>query len=284
MLIIGCGYLGRALGAQYLMAGAPVTGVVSTPESAGILEKIGISPVVRDLDLESEPMDPSAHPEIFYFAPPSDNLLQDNRIRTFLGQLTEEGAPPRIVYTSTTGIYGDCQGNWVEESRPPSPATDRARRRLDAEQALSEWSRTSGGKVVILRVSGIYGPGRLPLARLRQGMALLEEAEAPPSNRIHIRDLVTTCAAAMERGKAGEIYNVSDGNPSPMNEYFNLVADLAGLERPRTLDWTRAERELPPGLLSFLKESRRIDNRKMLQELGIELRFPTFEEGVRASF
>ena len=214
MLIIGCGYLGRAVGAQYLLAGTPVTGVVSTLTSAGILEKIGISPVVHDLDLATEPLDLDAHSEIFYFAPPSDHHLQDKRLRMFLARLTEAEEAPRIVYTSTTGVFGDCQGAWVDENRPPNPATDRARRRLDAEQALAEWSRISGGEAVILRVSGIYGPGRLPLARLRQGMALLEESAAPPSNRIHVQDLVTICAAAMTRGKAGETYNVSDGTPA----------------------------------------------------------------------
>jgi len=280
MLIIGCGYIGRALGARYLLEGMPVTGVVATAPSAGQLEKIGISPIVLDLDRDGLTIPPS--PEIFYFAPPPGEGDRDPRLRKFLASLEPGVQGTRVVYTSTSGVYGDCDGEWVDETRPVAPVTDRSRRRLDAEQALRDWSRSGGGEAVILRVAGIYGPGRIPLERLRRGMPVLRPAEAPWSNRIHADDLVTVCRAAMENG-TGAVYNVSDGHPSTMTDYFHRVADLAGLTRPPELTFAQAEQQLPPGLLSYLRESRRLDNRKMREELGVTLKYPTLAEGLPAS-
>jgi nucleoside-diphosphate-sugar epimerase len=136
---------------------------------------------------------------------------------------------------------------------------------------------------VILRVAGIYGPGRLPLARLREGTPVICPREAPPSNRIHAQDLAEVCLAAATRAPAGRIYNVSDGRPSSMTEYFYTVADLAGLPRPPCVPYAQAEAELGPGMWAFLSESRRLDSRRMLNELGITLRYPELADGLRAS-
>ena len=200
-----------------------------------------------------------------------------------LEALVQQELTPRIVYISTTGVYGDCHGDWVDESHPLQATTDRARRRTDAEQKLLDWSEKCGGQVIILRVAGIYGPGRLPLDRLRSGSPMLREAEAPWSNRIQADDLATVCAAAMDLGKNREIYNVADGTPGNMAEYFNTLADLAGLERPPAISLAEAREVMPAGLLSYLQESRRIDNRKMLRELGVVLKYPTLAEGLAAS-
>lgn len=281
MLIIGCGYIGQALGARSSLAGSPVTGVVRTRENAQILEKVGITPLVCDLDGEEIPADP--HDEIYYFAPPPSAGNTDPRIRRFLGRLADKGDAPRIVYTSTSGVYGDCGGEMVDETRPVGAVTDRAHRRLDAERALLEWSGKSGGQVIILRVAGIYGPGRLPLDSLRRKTPVIHPSEAPWTNRIHAEDLVTICQAAMASGVDREIYNVSDGHPGTMTEYFNLVADLAGLERPPVLSRAEAEEKLPASLMSFLRESRRLDNSKMVKELGVQLMYPSLKEGVPAS-
>jgi nucleoside-diphosphate-sugar epimerase len=264
------------------LAGKRVTGVVRTRESAEILEGVGITPLVCDLDGEDIPAGP--HDEIYYFAPPPAAGNTDPRMRRFLGKLADMGHTPRIVYTSTSGVYGDCGGDWVDETRPVRAATDRARRRLDAEQALLEWSGESGGEVIILRVAGIYGPGRLPLESLRRKTPVIHPSEASWTNRIHAEDLVTVCQAAMASGGDGEIYNVSDGHPGTMTEYFNLVADLAGLDRPPVLSRAEAEEKLPASLMSFLRESRRLDNSKMINELGVRLLYPTLKEGVPASF
>jgi len=283
MLIIGCGYIGRALGARYLLAGEPVTGVVFSLESTLQLRKIGITPVAMDLDQSIDRLPLAGETGIFYFAPPPDAGVRDPRLERFLTALGRQGCSPRIVYISTTGVYGDCQGAWVDESRPVQAVTDRARRRLDAELKLLEWRLQGGGELVILRVAGIYGPGRLPLARLRQGLPMIREEEAPWTNRIHADDLVTVCQAAMTRGVDGEIYNVSDGAPGNMAQYFSMVADLAGLEQPPMISRAAAQRELPASMLSYLQESRRIDNRKMLRDLGVTLKYPTLAKGLAAS-
>jgi nucleoside-diphosphate-sugar epimerase len=283
MLIVGCGYIGQALGARAAKTGNPVTGVVSSAESAMSLEKAGIDSSVCNLDEPLERLPSLGDSEMFYFAPPPAAGESDPRIRQFLDLLAAGQHTPRIVYTSTSGVYGDCNGEWIDESRPTKATTDRARRRLDAEQALLEWSTKTGGEVVIVRVAGIYGPGRLPLERLRRGTPMIQESEAPWSNRIHAEDLVTVCEAAMAKGISREIYNVSDGTPGTMAEYFNLVADLAGQNRPPTVSRDEAERKFSPALMSFLRESRRLDNSKMVKKLGVTLKYPSLKGGVTDS-
>ncbi len=282
MLIVGCGAVGRAVGIHYLAREERVVGLVRNPSSAKRLSELGIEPLCADLDQSPLPAPPSLGKRVFYFAPPPSSGQTDPRMRRFLASLPGTGDPRRIVYISTTGVYGDCRGAWVDETRPVAARADRARRRLDAENALREWGRDSGGELVILRVAGIYGPGRLPLARLRQGLPLIRQSEAPYSNRIHAHDLVRVCIAAMDRASAGEVFNVSDGHPTTMTDYFNRVADLAGLPRPPTIPLEGAEAELSPGMISYVRESRRLDNRKLREGLGIELRYATLEKGLAA--
>ncbi len=157
---------------------------------------------------------------------------------------------------------------------PRLPQVDRARRRLDAETRWREWSGRTGGELVILRVAGIYGPGKLPIQRLQSGQPMVSEADSPITNHIHTFDLVQVCLAAMQRGRSGEVYNVSDGHPGSMTGYFNQVADFSRLPRPPVISMAEAEQQLSPGMLSYLGESRRLSNRKLLAELGVELRYP----------
>ncbi len=165
-----------------------------------------------------------------------------------------------------------------------NPQADRARRRLDAEQALGAWSRGNGAQLVILRVAGIYGPGKLPLERLRQGLPVVRDAESPFTNRIHIRDLVQVCAAAMDRGVSGRVYHACDGHPGTMAEYFRRLAELAGLPSPPEISLDEAPQRLSPGMLSYMQESRRLSNRRITEELGVRLRYPSLESGLRACF
>lgn len=188
----------------------------------------------------------------------------------------------RIVYISTTGVYGDCGGDWVDETRPANPQVDRAFRRHDAEQQLQAWHAAGGGELVILRVAGIYGPGKLPLERLQRQTPMVAAEEAPWTNRIHIDDLVQVCEAAMARAPDGAVYNVSDGNPGNMRDYFDRVADLFELPRAPLVRLADADGRLSSGLLSYLGESRRLDNRRMLDELGVSLRYPTLQDGLAA--
>jgi nucleoside-diphosphate-sugar epimerase len=201
-----------------------------------------------------------------------------------IGEFDRQGDPQRLVYLSTTGVYGDCGGRWIDESCTLQPQAARARRRVDAEQALTDWSRHTGRELVVLRVAGIYGPGKLPLERIRQGLSMVRESEAPYTNRIHADDLVSVCTAAMSVGRNGAVYNTSDGHPSSMTDYFRRVADLAGLPRPREIPLASARAQLSPGMLSYLRESRRLSNRKMLEELGVTLRYPSLAEGLPACF
>lgn len=283
MLIIGCGYLGRRVARFYLSQGVRVWGLVSGPNSADALQTLGIEPLVWNLD---QPLPPALElpleGPVFYFAPPPPEGLEDGRAARFLDACASRGRPRRLVYVSTTGVYGDCAGAWVDESRPAAPQAARARRRFDAEQRFRAWRTARGGELVILRVAGIYGPGRLPLQRLRQRLPLVREEEAPFSNRIHIDDLVEVCVAAMQRGGDGEIYNVSDGHPSTMTDYFTRIADLTGLPRPPLIPLAEGERSLSPGMMSYMRESRRLSNRKMLRELAVDLRYPSLDSGLPA--
>jgi nucleoside-diphosphate-sugar epimerase len=277
MLIVGCGYVGRRVAALYDSLGEPVTGLVRTAQSAEQVAAAGIVPLRADLDGDFEL--PADEPRVLYLVAPPERGATDPRIGRFL-EAAQRRAVRRIVYLGTTGVYGDCGGDWVDEDRPVSPSVDRARRRWDAESRLRAWSARTGGELVILRVAGIYGPGRLPLERLRSGLPMVVEDEAPWTNRIHADDLAAVCVAAMERGRNGAVYNVSDGHPGNMTDYFNRVADATGLPRPPVIRMADAEGRLSEGLLSYLRESRRLSNRRMVDELGVVLRYPTLEEGL----
>lgn len=280
--IVGCGDIGSRVAQACLQRGDRVTGWVRSDASVIRLRERRIPALKVDLD-EPVPGLPSLEGEdLFYFAPPPAQGREDTRVAHLLSQIDEAGRPRKVVYLSTTGVYGDCGGEWVDETRPPAPVADRACRRLDAENRWRAWSRHSGGELVILRVAGIYGPGKLPEARLRSGKPMVAEAESPITNHIHTFDLVEICLAAMARGTSGEVFNVCDGHPGSMTGYFNAVADFLGLPRPPTITLAEAQRQLTPGMLSYLGESRRLDSRKLIETLGITLRYPTLAEGLPA--
>lgn len=280
MLIIGCGDVGRKVAAT--ARGAQAYCIVRSQQSAGDLLENGVHAMAVDLDHVAPSLDGDwDQPDIFYFAPPPPTGRTDPRMRRFLDALPQ-GKRHRIVYISTTGVYGDCHGEWVDESRAANPQVDRAHRRWDAEQRLREWHDAGRGEIVILRVAGIYGPGKLPVERLKKQVPMVGEDEAPWTNRIHIDDLVSVCGAAMARGKDGAVYNVSDGHPGNMRDYFDRVADLYGLPHAPLLTLDEAQATLSAGLLSYLGESRRLDNTRMLDELGVTLRYPTLQLGLAA--
>ena len=282
MLIVGCGAVGRKIADSALQRGVSVNCLVRTEESARGLRESGLDARTLDLDRQMiAPLDAAGETQVFYLAPPPPAGRQDPRLQRFLAALPE-GTKPRIVYISTTGVYGDCKGAWVDERRPANPQVDRARRRRDAELQLLRWRDAVGGEVIILRVAGIYGPGKLPLARLAKQTPMVGESEAPWTNRIHIADLVSVCEAAMALGRDGECYNVSDGQPGNMRDYFDRVADLFGLPRAPVISLAEGKGQLSAGLLSYLAESRRLDNRKMIEDLGISLRYPDLASGLEA--
>lgn len=281
-LIIGYGDIGRRVAALCQLRGWRVHALTRHAVTATQISAAGRPGYVGDLDQPDKfPALPTADSLIFYFAPPPPQGEGDPRIRAFLSAIPRESAPRKIIYISTSGVYGDCQGAWVTEASAVKPATDRARRRLAAENLLRDWEQRNNVPAVILRVGGIYGPGRLPIERLRRGTPVLCEQDCGYTNRIHADDLAEVCVAAAERGHG--MYNVSDGHPGTMTDYFNRVADLYGLPRPTQISLDQAKNALSKEMMSYLAESRRLDNRRLLNELGVNLRYPSLQEGLAVS-
>ncbi len=279
-LLAGCGRVGGRLLAAEQAAARALSILSRDPLRRSAELAAGVTAWFEaDLDRGAPSDPPPSFSGVWYLVPPPGEGRSDPRLRRFLEWL--EPAPPRrLVLVSTTGVYGDCGGAWVDEGRRPDPATDRARRRLDAEGALRQWCDARGVQWVILRVAGIYGPGMLPEGRLRRSEPVLQAAEAPWSNRIHVEDLVQALQAAMHRPEAAGLYNATDGNPTTMTDYFNRVADHLGLPRPPEISRAEARRRLSCGMLSYLSESKRLSNRRLVEQLGVRLRYPTLEKGL----
>jgi nucleoside-diphosphate-sugar epimerase len=218
---------------------------------------------------------------LLHCAPPPNAGDSDTRTANLLTAL-EEGRilPARLVYVSTSGVYGDCAGACVDESRPLAPQTQRARRRVDAERRLAQWCRSHGIALLVLRAPGIYAADRLPLERLRAGTPVLRPEDDVYTSHIHAEDLAAIVCRALQDDAPAGIYNASDDSEIRMGDWFDLIADAHGLPRPPRIARAEASRKIPSGLLSFMGESRRLDNRKLKRTLGIELRYPTVREGL----
>ena len=276
--IIGCGDIGRRVAKRiadlYQNRDYRTSALVQTEKSARLCEKLGITPIIYNLD-NHQPFDKKSfkEAEIYYFAPPPKTGVSDDRLHNFLNQL--EQAPRKVVLISTTGVYGDCQGEWVDESRSINPQTDRAKRRVAAEQTLENWAASHDKPYIILRVPGIYALDRLPLDRLRKKLPVVQASEAAYTNRIHADDLAQICIEAMNSDLSAEVFNTTDGDPGTMVDYFNQIADYSGLERPQQISLEEAKKSLSAGMLSYAQESRRIGNSKLLKLLGIKLKHPT---------
>jgi len=282
--IIGCGDIGQRVAKRCQQQSMPVRGMVMTADSAKSLKQQGIEPIRANLD-EPETLNSisySGH-TVFYFAPPPRLGNQDTRMANWLASMQSDDLPEKVVLISTTAVYGDTEGNWISEQSPLNPGTERGLRRLDAERRLFDWAQENSLEAVILRVPGIYGPGRLPRDRIEKGLPVLNESECGYTNRIHSEDLAMICMVAAETAASGEIYNVTDGHPGTMTDWFNQVADFLSLPRPPQISMQQAEQEMSAGMLSYLKESRRIDNSKMLKELNVKLQYETINKGIAAS-
>jgi nucleoside-diphosphate-sugar epimerase len=185
-----------------------------------------------------------------------------------------------VVYLSTSGVYGDCGGAWVDETGPVRPQSDRAGRRADAEQVLVDWCGRAGVELVILRVPGIYAADRLPLERLRRGTPVLRAEDDVYTNHVHADDLAAICVRALEAAAPAGVYNAADDSELKMGDWFDLVADRSGLARPPRVAREAAAAAIPPALLSFMRESRRLANGRLKETLGVRLRYPTVFDGV----
>jgi len=285
-LIVGCGYTGLRL-ARRLRPDWRVAALARSEAAASGLAAEGLAVLSGDLDAAIAPEQAAAlqaavrGAALAWLAPPPEQGEDDPRLARFLDALGP-ARPAALLYMSTTGVYGDTGGGTVTEASPVSPANPRARRRVAAERTAAAWCAARGVRHVVLRVPGIYGPGRLPLERLARGEPALRPEESGPGNRIHVDDLVTACVAALERPVQG-IFNITDGNPASTTEFLQRTAALAGLPPPPLVALADAPGRISPGLLAFLVESRRVDNRRMLEELGVVPRYARLEDGIAAS-
>lgn len=217
---------------------------------------------------------------LLHCAPPPASGDSDPRTENLLAALEARILPARLVYVSTSGVYGDCAGALVDESRPVNPQSARAQRRVHAETTLATWCRRRGVALVVLRAPGIYAADRLPLARLRAGTPALHTADDVYTNHIHAEDLASICLRALEDDAPAGIYNASDDSAIKMGDWLDLVADRAGLPRAPRLARAEAVSRIEPQLLSFMSESRRLDNRRLKEVLGVRLHCPTVFDGV----
>jgi len=221
---------------------------------------------------------------VLHCAPPPARGTADPRTANLLASLEKAGIlPARFVYVSTSGVYGDCGGAHVDETRPVHPQTDRARRRVDAEAQLTRWCRARAIPLLVLRVPGIYAEDRLPLERLRAGTPVLRTEDDVYTNHVHAADLAAIVVRALEEDAPAGVYNTSDDSEMRAGDWMDLVADRCGLPRPPRIARSEAASRLPAETRSFLGESRRLVNRRLKEQLGIRLRFPTVADGLPAA-
>jgi nucleoside-diphosphate-sugar epimerase len=275
VLLIGCGDIALRT-AALLRHRVRLYGLTRRADDVHRLRACGIVPIVADLDrgdslrrLRTAPF------AVLHFAPPPAEGRADPRTVRLVAALAQARIiPERFVYVSTSGVYGDCAGARVPETRPRRAQTPRARRRVAAESTLRAWAARSGARLAILRVPGIYAEGRLPLERIRAGTPVLVAEDDVYTNHIHADDLARAVVAALFRGGANRAYNASDDAELKMGAWFDAVADAFRLPRPPRIPLEEAEQRIAPQLLSFMSESRRLSNARLHHELRMRLLYP----------
>ena len=287
VLIVGCGDVGMRV-ASRLRGRVTLLALTSSPDRVASLRGAGITPLLGDLDRAKtlSRLAGLATRLVHLAPPPGDSPVQwwrDSRTQALLRALRLRTPVASMVYGSTSGVYGDCGGELVAEHRPARPRTPRAQRRADAERAVRHFGRAAHVRSSILRIPGIYAPDResgTPRARLLKGTPVLQAQDDVYTNHIHADDLGRALLAALWRGKPQRVYNASDDTQLKMGDYFDLAADLYGLPRPPRVPRATAQDELPLMLLSFMAESRRLDNSRLKKELHLQLLYPTVAEGL----
>ncbi len=285
LLIVGCGDIG--LRVLRLLAGRwTVFALTSSATRVGALRAAGAIPLIGNLD-DTATLGRlgGLADRVLHLAPPAAQGRTDERTRRLLQALSRSGAPRQLVYASTSGVYGDCGGARIDETRMPRPANDRAWRRVDAEAQLRQWGRVSGCAVTVLRVPGIYAfdrEGGHPRERLAKGLPVLAREDDVYTNHIQADDLARACLLALVRGPAQRVLHASDDSELLMGDYFDLAAALCGLAAPARVARAQAAGVFSPMQMSFMNESRRMDNRRLKRELRLRLRYPTPREGLLA--
>ncbi len=285
LLIIGCGDVGQRV-ARALRNRWRITALTSSAERIPVLRALGLRPLQGDLDHAATLRRLAAlAPYALHLAPPPGQGEGDPRTRALLQAWSRSPTLRRLVYASTSGVYGDAGGARFDETRAVAPTTARARRRVAAEGQIRRWGRQAGRNACVLRIPGIYAgdrPGGHPRERLQRGTPVLASADDVYTNHIHADDLARICVAALLRGQPQRIYHASDDSELKMGDYFDLAATLCGLPLPERISREQARTQLTPMLLSFMSESRRLVNTRLHAELRVALRYPTVAEGLLA--
>jgi nucleoside-diphosphate-sugar epimerase len=285
LLIVGCGDIGMRV-VRLLCDRWRILALTSNPARRAELRASGAVPLLGDLDAAATLARLAGLADaVLHLAPPPAAGAIDTRTVNLLHALARHGRVRRIVYASTSGVYGDCAGARFDETKAVAPSTDRARRRVDAEARVRHHGRAFGVRASILRIPGIYAPDRPgghPRERVARGTPVLAAGDDVYTNHIHADDLARICVAALARAAPQRIYHASDDTELKMGDYFDLAADLAGLPRPPRLARNDAAARLLPVQMSFLSESRRLDNRRLKHELRLRLRYPTVRDGLTA--
>jgi nucleoside-diphosphate-sugar epimerase len=284
VLIVGCGDIGLRI-ARDSRSRVRLFALTSSTSRVDQLRARGCTPLMGNLDVPSSLRRLAGiATRVVYLAPPPSEGWTDRRTRALARALRLRAPVVACVYASTSGVYGDCRGAWIDETRTVNADTPRARRRVDAEDTMRFFGRSAGACTSILRIPGIYAPDRdggTPHARLRKGTPVLHSEEDVYTNHIHADDLARACLLALWRGRPQRVYNINDDTALKMGDYFDLAADLYGLPRPPRVSRNGATEQLPLMLLSFMRESRRMVNLRMKRELGLKLRFETVALGLQ---
>jgi len=275
ILIVGCGDVALRL-ATARRGRARFYGLIRTPEHAARLRAAGIVPIAGDLDRRDRLARLAGLADhVLHLAPPPGEGEDDPRTRRLLAVLARASVPRTLIYVSTSGVYGDCAGAAVPETRPPRPRNARAKRRLAAEQGLRHWAARNRVRLAILRAPGIYAEDRMPAERVRQGLPALHSVADIYTNHIHADDLAGLVWTALFRAQANRVYHAVDDSGLKMGDWFDVVADHLGLARPPRLSQAEVMAAVTPAMRSFLTESRRLSNRRLKTELRYRLRHPT---------
>lgn len=286
VLILGCGYTGGRLARDLLAEGHEVAGSTRSSGRAEELRAMGVEPVELHLEEpDSVRRLTSRAPEVvFHLIPPlrsGPDGSYHHHLEGVVGALAR--APLEcFVYVSSTSVYGDRDGEWVDETAVPSPDSPVGGARMDAERALLRLGATHDCRPRIVRPAGIYGPGRTLRKRLEEDRYRLVEGADPWSNRIHVQDLAAALRACWQRGRTGRIYNATDDRPHRSSEYARFTAELLGLD-VEIVTLAEARERYSENALARKLGSKRVANRRLRDELEVELRYPTYREGVPAA-
>jgi len=285
--ILGCGYIGKKLARQLMEKKIYPRCFVHSRASERHCEALKLSVHRFDLDQADLALDNKMKAEfmgsrIAYLVPPPRQGRQDSRMANFIHTLKASAqGVEKILLISTTGVYGDCKGEWIDENHALNPQADRAHRRLSAETQLTDYCNSEGIPLIIFRVPGIYAADKLPVKRITSGEAIVRSADSGYSNRIHADDLVAFCEEALLSNIPPGIYNCCDGQPSTMHDYFIRVADALNLPPPAEIGLAQAQQALSAGMLSYLVESKRISNKKLLKTFKTPLKYPDLQAGLK---